>query len=94
MKKSKDTKLKKKIKCFFGYHNWQYRQSRLVDKVRLEKTGQRIYLSNDYYPIRFCPDCFKKQIRQRMDMRIYWSNTSLSKSESRQKKLEDLLDKT
>jgi RNase H-fold protein (predicted Holliday junction resolvase) len=81
-----------KIKCFFGYHDWQYNQTKLVDKSTLSASGNRIYLDSSNYPTRFCTRCFKKQLRQRMDMRIYWIDSDLSVNESRHKKLSKLLD--
>jgi hypothetical protein len=81
-----------KIKCFFGYHQWHYEQTKVLDKATLSTCGNKIYLDSSNYPTRFCTLCFKKQLRQRMDMRIYWIDTSLTKQELRQKNLSRLFD--
>ena len=81
-----------KINCFFGYHQWHYEQTKVLDKATLSTCGNKIYLDSSSYPTRFCTRCFKKQLRQRMDMRIYWIDHDLSVDESRHKKLSKLLD--
>jgi hypothetical protein len=46
------------------------------------------------HTVRFCPRCYKKQIRHRHDIRIFWLDTELSSDERRDKRLKYLLDKT
>jgi len=94
---------KDKIKCFFGFHDWEYNhRSSEVPKLKFQKnynfgsfgqTYQDLYDSFVIrYPNRFCNRCFKKQIKVRYDMRIIWEDSdNLTLDEIRQKKLKNLL---
>lgn len=85
---------KDKIKCFFGFHDWEYN----VDpKLRFQPNKRQYYqdLFDNYlmrYPNRICNRCFKKQIRVRYDMNLLWKDSdNLTLDEIRQKKLKNLL---
>jgi hypothetical protein len=74
-----------KIKCFFGFHDWEY-----SDPVSY--SDNIIHVDRIRFPTRFCQCCFKKQIRSRYDMQIFWTNSDkLTPHEIRQKKLKKLL---
>ena len=90
---------KDKIKCFFGFHDWEYNhRTNEAPKLRFQhKNYQKYYqeLFDNYsirYPNRFCNRCFKKQIRVRYDMDMLWQDSdNLTLDEIRQKKLKKLL---
>jgi hypothetical protein len=86
---------KDRIKCFFGFHDWEY--SSWEDEVDTFYVHNIDYLIERQYhfPSRFCQCCFKKQRRQIVDLgrTILWINTDkLTSKEIRQKKLKKLLD--
>jgi hypothetical protein len=83
-----------KVKCFFGFHTWDYSLGEIYDKYKISKDRKKIVLDTSYYPVRFCPRCYKKQLRHRHDMRIIWLDTELSSQVRRSKQLNKLLDKT
>jgi len=83
-----------KIKCFFGYHDWEY--SSWKDEAdayyNLSNFFEKQYQGS--FPSRFCQCCFKKQIRRIIDFgsTILWEDTDkLTLKEIRQKKLKNLL---
>jgi len=72
------------IKCFFGFHDWEYKEFKT--KVREPFTP--------FYPSRFCKCCFKKQQKVRFDMIFIWSNIQkLEQDEIRYMNLKKLLKK-
>ena len=90
---------KDKIKCFFGFHDWEYNhRTNETPKLRFQPNKRQYYqdLFDNYYlikyPNRFCNRCFKKQIRVRYDMNLLWQDSdNLTLDEIRQKKLKNLL---
>ena len=86
------------IKCFFGFHDWEYstwesEKYSIVaksDMSHINELLERQYL----YPSRFCQCCYKKQKRHIVDLgrTILWKDTDkLTLKEIRQKKLKNLL---
>jgi hypothetical protein len=89
---------KDRIKCFFGFHDWEYsswenEKYSIVTKSDMSHINE--LLERQYqYPSRFCQCCFKKQKRQIADLgrTILWLDTDkLTLKEIRQKKLKKLL---
>jgi hypothetical protein len=86
-----------KIKCFFGFHDWEYSSWEDevdtfygIDTDTIDHLIERQY----QFPSRFCQCCFKKQKRHIVDLgrTILWKNTNkLTLKEIRQKKLKNLL---
>jgi hypothetical protein len=91
---------KDKIKCFFGFHDWEYSSwedgegNRFSDLNYLYKNLSEMIEKRYHYPSRFCQCCFKKQKRHIVDLgrTILWKDTDkLTLKEIRQKKLKKLL---
>lgn len=88
---------KNKIKCFFGYHDWEYSSWKdEVDKYYVYNTISNL-LERQYqgsFPSRICQCCFKKQRRLIIDFgtTVLWEDTDkLTLKEIRQKKLKNIL---
>jgi hypothetical protein len=91
---------KDKVKCFFGFHDWEYSSwedeevNRFSDLNYLYKNLSEMIEKRYNYPSRFCQCCFKKQKRHIVDLgrTILWKDTDkLTLKEIRQKKLKNLL---
>ena len=90
---------KDKIKCFFGFHDWEYSSwedegGKFSDLNHQYNKINELIEKRYHYPSRFCQCCFKKQKRHIVDLgrTILWRNTNeLTLKEIRQKKLKNLL---
>ncbi len=91
-------KIREKIKCYCGFHNWEYstwksEEYSIVTKSDMSHINE--LLERQYhYPSRFCQCCHKKQKRVITDFgrTILWENTDrLTINEIRQKKLKKIL---
>lgn len=66
----------RKIKCFVGKHSWFY-QTEVVE-LKLTSTNGKIstYVENQVVT-RFCTHCYQKELRNRIDMNIFWKKIKL-----------------
>ena len=83
----------RKIKCFLGLHEWIYQVEPI--KYKIESINRNLSSEIDsLISTRFCTTCYKKSIRDRQDMHIYWRKTDLklTKDQTRLKNLDILTD--
>lgn len=88
-----------KFFCFFGSHTWQYQVERLYtkpDDLSIDSytlTNNRLNDSTVFLTTRFCRCCYKKQLRHRNDMLVYYLDQKLplTKEQTRIKNLNIIL---
>jgi hypothetical protein len=83
-----------KFKCLFGSHEWSYHTEDVTIKIESSNSMHKSsYVSK--VNTRFCNQCYKKQIRERNDMNIYYVEDliyNLTDEQRRIKNLNELID--